>query len=111
MRSFNRPVIGAVTAATMTIATFPVIVASVLAAELIVDFEISRAQVGLLVTAFGVVGALSSPFFGRLTDRIGAMAATRYVLILGMVTLTAFALAPTYGFLVLAALASGGPNG
>ena len=111
MRSFSRAGLGAVTAATMASATFPLIVASVFAAELIDQFGITRSQVGLLVTATSLVGALASPLFGRVTDRIGAVAATRNVLALGMVTLTAFALAPSYGFLVLAALATGLPNG
>ncbi len=111
MRSYSRPVIGAVTAATMAIATFPIIVVSVLAAQLILEFDITRAQLGLLVTATSLVGALTSPLLGRVTDRIGAVAATRNVLIIGMVTLTALALAPTYAVLFLAALATGIPNG
>jgi predicted MFS family arabinose efflux permease len=111
MRSFTKAGLGAVTAATMATATFPIIVSSVLAAELINRFEIGRAQVGLLVTATALVGALASPFFGRLTDRIGAVAATRNVLVIGMVTLAGLALAPSYPFLVLAALATGIPNG
>ncbi len=111
MRSFSRAGLGAVTAATMATATFPIIVASVLAAELIDRFGIGRSQVGLLVTATALVGALASPLFGRITDRIGAVAATRNVLASGIVTLTAFALAPSYGFLVVAAIATGIPNG
>jgi len=111
MRSFSRAGLGAVTAATMATATFPIIVASVLAAELIDRFGIGRSQVGLLVTATALVGALASPLFGRITDRIGGVAATRNVLASGVVTLTAFALAPSYGFLVVAAIATGIPNG
>ena len=111
MRSFSKAGLGAVTAVTMAAATFPIIVASVLAAELIDRFGIGRSQVGLLVTATALVGALTSPLFGRVTDRMGAVAATRNVLVLGMVTLAAFALAPSYGFLVLAAITTGLPNG
>ena len=69
MRSFSRAGLGAVTAATMATATFPLIIASVLAAELIDRFGIARSQIGLLVTATSLVGALASPFFGRVTDR------------------------------------------
>lgn len=111
MRSYTRPVIGAVTAATMAIATFPIIVVSVLASDLIDEFGITRAQLGLLVTATALVGALLSPVLGRITDRIGGVAATRFVLTIGMVTLTALALAPTYAVLLLAAMATGIPNG
>ena len=111
MRSFSKAGLGAVTAATMATATFPIIVSSVLAAELIDRFGIARVQVGLLVTATALVGAFASPFFGRVTDRIGAVAATRNVLAIGTVTLIGLALAPSYFFLVLAALATGIPNG
>lgn len=111
MTAFTRTRLGVVTALTMAVATFPIIVFSVLAAELIEDFGVSRAQIGLLVTATGLVGALSSPYFGRLTDRIGAVTATRAVLAIGIGTLAALALSPVYGLLVVAALASGVPNG
>ena len=111
MRSFSRAGLSAVTAATMATATFPVIIMSVLARELIEEFDITRAQVGLLVTATGLVGAFASLVFGRLTDRVGATAATRSVLIVGMFTLTGFALSPSYALLLAAALATGVPNG
>ena len=91
--------------------TFLIVVASVLAAELIAAFDISRAQVGLLVTAFGVVGGLLSPLLGKFTDRIGAVTATRSVLIAGAIAMIGFALAPTYSILVVAALGTGIANG
>lgn len=111
MRSFSRMGLGAVAAVTMAVATFPIIVASVLAAQLIDEFSISRAEVGLLVTASGLVGALSSPFFGRLTDRLGAVRSSVGVLVAGGVALTAFALSPSYGALLSATLLAGLPNG
>jgi predicted MFS family arabinose efflux permease len=95
----------------MAIATFPIIVVSVLAAQLISEFEITRAQLGLLVTSTALVGALMSPVLGRVTDRIGGVPATKYVLLIGIGTLAALALAPTYAVLVAAALATGIPNG
>ena len=111
MRSFSRAGLGAVTAAAMATSTFPIIVASVLAAQLIHEFEISRAQVGFLVTASGLVGALASPLFGRLTDRIGAVKSVVGTLLGGGVALGAMALSPSYGFLVGAAILTGFPNG
>jgi MFS family permease len=111
MRSFSRAALGAVTAAAMATSTFPIIVASVLAAELIDEFEISRAQVGFLVTASGLVGALASPLFGRLTDRFGAVRSVVGTLAGGGVTLTAMALSPSYGFLLGATILTGLPNG
>lgn len=111
MRSFSRLDLGAVTAATMATATFPIIVASVLAAQLIDEFDISRAQVGFLVTASGLVGALASPLFGHLTDRLGGVRSVRGTLAVGGLTLIAVALSPTYGFLLSAAILTGFPNG
>lgn len=111
MRSLTRSGLGTVSAATMATATFPIIVASVLASELLAEFETSRAQIGLLTTASGLVGAVVSPWMGRLTDRLGSVTATRLVLITSAVTLAALALSPTYGFLLGAALATGIANG
>jgi predicted MFS family arabinose efflux permease len=68
MRSFSKLGLGAVTAATMATSTFAIVVSSVLAVQLIDEFEISRAQIGILALANGIVGAFASPLFGRITD-------------------------------------------
>ena len=111
MKPYTKPSLSAITAAAMGTGTFLIVVASVMAAELMAAFDISRAQVGLLVTAFGVVGGLLSPLLGRVTDRIGAVAATRGVLLAGALAMTAVALAPSYPVLVAAALGTGFANG
>jgi MFS family permease len=111
MRSFSRMGLSAVSAVTIGTTTFPIIVVSVLAASLIDEFTISRAQLGLLVTAFGIVGAGMSPVCGRLTDRLGAVTSTRFTLAGGAITLTLVALSPTYAVLIGAALLAGFPNG
>lgn len=111
MRSFSRVGLGAISSATMTIATFPLIVFSVLAAELIAEFGITRGQVGFLVTANGIIGALVSPFFGAVTDRIGAVTATRAVLGIGVAILTGLATAPVYGVLLAVAFVGGISHG
>jgi MFS family permease len=110
MRSFSKMGLGAVSATTMATTTFPIVVVSVLAASLIAEFEISRAQLGLLITAFGLVGALLSPVCGRLTDRFGAVRSTTLTMIAGAVTLVAIAFSPTYAVLIGAALLGGFPN-
>lgn len=110
MRSFTRMGLGAVAAATMATSTFAIIVASVLAAQLIEEFDITRAQVGLLVLANGIVGALASPPAGRVTDRIGSVRAVVGTLLVGACTLTAWGLSPSYGVLVVAALTNGLAN-
>jgi MFS family permease len=107
MRSFSKVGLGAVTAATMAASTFAIIVASVLAAQLIDEFEISRAQVGLLVLANGVVGALASPLFGRITDALGSVLSVVGALAVSALTLLGWGLSPTYGLLIAAALCTG----
>jgi len=103
--------VGAIALATMAVSTFPLAAYSVLAGDLIGEFGILRSQIGLLITANSLVGALSSPFFGRLTDRVGAVQATRGTFALAAATLVGMALAPGYGVLVLVALAAGLANG
>lgn len=110
MRSFTRVGLGVVTSSTMAISTFAIIAAGVLAADLIEELDISRAQVGLLVTANGVLGALASPVFGRVTDRLGAVRSVVGALLVGSFTLTAWALSPTYQILFVAALVTGVSN-
>ncbi len=111
MRQFTRRSLGALTASTMAVATFAAVVFSVLAADLIEQFDVQRWQIGVLVTATGVTGALLSPTFGRVTDRIGPVRATRGVLASGVVFLSLIAIAPTYGLLAMAAVLTGIPQG
>ncbi len=111
MRSFTKVPLGVITAIVMATSTFPIIVASVLAPQLIDQFGITRAQVGLLATASGMVGALSSPFLGRLTDRIGALKSVGLTLLMGVVALALLAISPSYPLLFAAALLTGIPNG
>lgn len=110
MRSFSKTGLGAVTAATMATSTFAIVAASVLAAQLIDEFEISRAEVGVLALANGLMGALASPLFGRVTDWLGSYRSVVGALVAGAVTLTAWAVAPTYQLLVVAALLTGLAN-
>lgn len=111
MRSFNRVSLAAVTAATMAVATFPQVMFGVLAADLILDFGVQRWQVGALVTATALTGALLSPVFGRVTDHLGAVRSTTSVLLAGIASLTLVALAPNYLILFLVALLTGIPQG
>lgn len=110
MRSFSKVGLGAVTAATMATATFAIVASSVLAVQLIDEFDISRAQIGLLALANGIVGALASPLFGRITDWLGSVRAVTATLATGMVTLAIWAISPSYEVLVVGALLTGVAN-
>jgi MFS family permease len=110
MRSFSKLGLGAVTAATMATSTFAIVVASVLAVQLIDEFEISRAQIGILALANGIVGALVSPLFGRITDWLGSVRAVTGALVTGAVTLSIWAISPNYEVLVAGALLTGLAN-
>ena len=57
--------------AAMAAATFAGPAFAVLARFIIDDLGLSRAELGWVVAAFSVVGALASPAIGRLTDRVG----------------------------------------
>lgn len=100
-----------VTSAAMAIATFPQVSFGVLAADLLAEFDADRWQIGALVTATALVGALVAPVFGHLTDRIGAAKSTALVLVTGAVSLGLISISPTLLILFAATLLSGIPQG
>ena len=87
--------------------TFSLVVFAVLASDLIEEFDVQRWQIGALVTATTLIGAVISPSVGTLTDRIGARNATLLTLLVSAVGLAGIALAPLFGVLVVAALVGG----
>lgn len=96
-----------VLAATMAASTFSLVVYSVLAADLLAEYDIERWQVGLMVTATTLAGAVASPFVGVLTDRIGARRAAILTLVGSAAALAAIGAAPSYVLLTAAAVVSG----
>jgi len=111
MRPFSRFSLAAVTATTMAVATFGQSAFGVLASNLIDEFEVERWQIGILASASGFTGALLSPIFGRVTDRLGSVKSVIGVLAMGIATMTTVAIAPSYAILVVVALLTGIPNG
>ena len=91
----------------MGASTFGLVVFAVLAAELIDEFGVDRWQVGALVTAMTISGALISPSVGTLTDRIGARRATVVTLIASGGALAAMAASPVFALVAMFALVGG----
>ena len=91
----------------MGASTFGLVVFAVLAAELIEEFGVDRWQVGALVTAMTISGALISPSVGTLTDRIGARRATVVTLIASGGALAAMSVSPVFALVAFFALVGG----
>jgi predicted MFS family arabinose efflux permease len=83
----------------------------ILASTLLETFDITRGQIGQLNAGYAVVGALVSPFTGRLADRIGGR--NLMVTGFGIAALVFVLLGAANGFVLLfvAAALSGVPNG
>jgi predicted MFS family arabinose efflux permease len=94
-------------AVTMASSTFAFTTFSVLSGPLLDTFRISRWQLGALVTATAVLGAVLSPPMGRVADRIGGRNAMLATLLLSGAALAAIAVSPVYLLVVCAALAAG----
>ena len=79
----------------------------VLGPDLRREFAISRFELGLLTTAFYLVGGSLSLVAGRATDRFGARSVAFVSLATAAVALVALALSPTYALLLLLAAVAG----
>lgn len=111
MRPFSRFSLAAVTATAMGVATFGQSGYGVIASDLIGEFSIERWQIGALVSASGFTGALLSPMFGRVTDRLGSVKSVTGVLLVAMAAMTMISLSPSYIVLFGGAILTGLPNG
>lgn len=94
----------------MACATFLGAAISVLAPFLVVDLGVSRTQLGWLFTAVGGVGALGSLLAGPVTDRVGGRRVLAGGFVLVAICIVGAATAPSYAWLVVAALVGGLPN-
>ena len=103
----SRILFASVLSSTMGAATFALTCYAVLAADLIAEFDVDRWQIGALVTAMSLGGALISPRVGSITDAMGAKRAASSTILLGTVALVGLAVAPSYWLIVVAALVGG----
>lgn len=96
---------------TMTASSYQIFAFAVLAVPIIDDLGISRTALGFLAALNTLVGALSAPVTGRITDRIGARLATVIVLSISGLGMALMALSTTWVVLAASALVSGIPQG
>lgn len=103
----NRAAFTSLLAGAMAAATFAGPAFAVLARFIIDDLSLTRAQLGWAVAAFSVVGAVASPAIGNLTDLVGGRKAVAGIFVFSGVGLLAISLAPSYWWLVAAAMLTG----
>ncbi|MFT7600830.1 MAG: MFS family permease [Acidimicrobiales bacterium] len=96
---------------TMTVSAFQIFALAVLASRIIKDLDISRTELGLLGSINTVVGALSAPWSGRLTDRIGPRLSIVIILGISGTGLSLMALSTNVWLLAISAMVSGIPQG
>jgi predicted MFS family arabinose efflux permease len=94
----------------MASATFMGAALAVLAPFLVAEFDVSRAGLGWLFTGGAAVAAVGSVAAGSVTDRVGGRRVLSALYVLSIVGILTAAVAPTYAWLVLAALVAGLPN-
>ncbi len=105
------PVLGPMLVANMALLTVAGPSFGILASTLIESFDMSRGQLGQLNAGYAVVGAVVSPFTGRLADRVGGR--NLMTIGFGFAAVVFLLLGTANGFLMIlaAAVLSGAPNG
>ena len=96
---------------TMTASSYQVFALAVLAVDIIDDLAISRTGLGLLGSLNTMVGALTAPTVGRLTDRFGARRAIVVLLLISGAGMAVMALSVNWPLLAASAVVSGIPQG
>jgi predicted MFS family arabinose efflux permease len=103
----RRTVVVTVLAVAMALGILPMVAIGVLAPYLIGDLDISRGDVGVLVSVVAGVSAILSPAAGSLIDKVGDRGALVGVLATGALSLALMAVASTFAAMA-AALAIAG---
>jgi len=95
----------------MVSTAFQIFVLAVLASTLIDEFDLSRFELGLIGSLNTAVGAVTAPWTGRLTDRIGPRSSTIVAQLIVAVGFAIMAMANSVAVLVLSAFVLGIPQG
>ena len=107
----RRGPLGVVLVSTMVASTFTLFALAVLASPIIDDLGVSRATIGIIGSINTGLGALTAPWVGRVTDRIGARRAVVGLLAMSAVTMLLVGLASNVWVLVVAYVIGGIPQG
>ncbi len=107
----RRGVLLTVLLSTMTASSFQIFALAVLAVDLIDDLEISRTTLGLIGSLNTLVGAVTAPTMGKVTDRIGAKQAIIAIFVVSAVGMALTALSGSWVVLAISATVSGIPQG
>lgn len=103
----NRAGDGLLLASTMMAASLVQFSVGALAPLILVDLDISRARLGVLLSCYYLIAALTSPAFGRLTGRIGGSAGLKLVVLLAVGGNLAVSTADSQGVLVVGLVLAG----
>ncbi len=95
----------------MTASSFYLFAVAVLTVDLLDEFGLSRTAIGLIGAVNTMVGAVTAPWSGRVTDRIGPRSAALVVMGLSGASMAVMALSPNAVVLTLAAVIGGLPQG
>ena len=109
--AMGRLPLGFVLVATMGASTYTLFALAVLASPIIDDLEVSRATVGIIGSVNTGLGALTAPWTGRVTDRIGPRRAVLILLAMSAVAMLLVGLAGNVWVLLLAYVIGGLPQG
>ncbi|MGB5756431.1 MAG: MFS transporter [Acidimicrobiales bacterium] len=107
----RRGVLLAVLVFAMTASSYQIFAISVLAVDIIDDLGMSRTALGFLGSLNTLVGALTAPTMGRVTDRIGARQAILALLAISGLGMALMALAGNWWLLAISAAVAGIPQG
>ena len=108
---FGRGSLSIVLVTAMIASTFSIFALAVLASAIIDDLGVSRTMVGVIGSVNTGVGALSAPYSGKLTDRIGPRNAVLTVLVLSAFSLLLMGMSSTAWMLIAAGVVGGIPQG
>lgn len=107
----NRSALLAALVWAMMASSFQIFALAVLTVDLLAEFSMSRAEIGVVGAVNTMIGALTAPASGRLTDRIGARTSIIVTLVLSGLGMGLMAASTSVVMLAASAVVAGIPQG